>query len=203
MARHSNRDKLLSQGLRIIHRHGFEASSVRDIVQAAGVPQGSFTNHFASKEAFGLEVIDLYTAYSDAMVRETLANEALAPLERVRAYVDAHIAMMQRDGMRSGCLYGNFSAEASNASEPIRTKVAAALAERQEAVATCLRAALAAGEVPATLDVEAVSSVVVSSLQGALLLSKVQRSLAPLEHLKQVVFSSVLRRAIDGGGRDT
>src|ERR1700733_1597584 len=101
MARHSNRDKLLAQGLRVIHRHGFEASSVRDIVQAAEVPQGSFTNHFASKEAFGLEVIDLYTMYSDALVRETLANEALAPLDRLRAYLGSQTAMMKRDGMRS------------------------------------------------------------------------------------------------------
>jgi integrase len=30
---------------------------VRDVVQAAGVPQGSFTNHFTSKEAFGLEIL--------------------------------------------------------------------------------------------------------------------------------------------------
>jgi TetR/AcrR family transcriptional repressor of nem operon len=194
VARHSNRDKLLAQGLRVIHRHGFEGSSVRDIVQAADVPQGSFTNHFASKEAFGLEVIDLYTAYSDAMTRETLANEALAPLDRLRAYVDAQIAMMKRDGMRGGCLYGNFSAEASSSSEPIRTKVVAALAGRQQAIASCLAAAIAAGELPAALDVEAVASFLVTSLQGAILVSKAQRSLAPLEHLKQVVFSSVLRR---------
>ena len=43
-------------------------------------------------------MIDLYTAYSDAMVRETLANLALAPLARLRAYFDAQIAMMKRDG---------------------------------------------------------------------------------------------------------
>jgi TetR/AcrR family transcriptional repressor of nem operon len=194
MARHSNRDKLLAQGLRVIHRHGFEASSVRDIVQAAEVPQGSFTNHFASKEAFGLEVIDLYTMYSDALVRETLANEALAPLDRLRAYLGSQTAMMKRDGMRSGCLYGNFSAEASGSSELIRTKVVAALAERQQAVAICLRAAIAAGELAEPVDVEAVAGFIVSSLQGANLLAKAQRSPVPVERFKEVLFASVLKR---------
>lgn len=192
VARHSNREKLLAHGLRVIHRQGYEASSVRDIVQAAGVPQGSFTNHFASKEAFGLAVIDLYTAYSDAMVRETLGNTTLAPLARIRAYVDAQILMMKRDQMRGGCLYGNFSAEASAHSEAIRTKVVAALDERARAVAAALTAAIEAGEL-APLDVEATAGFIVSSLQGAILVAKAQRSLAPLEHLATVLFSSVLR----------
>ena len=59
MPKPSNREKILTEGMRVVHEHGFAGASVRDIVQAAGVPQGSFTNHFASKEAFGLEVIEL------------------------------------------------------------------------------------------------------------------------------------------------
>jgi TetR/AcrR family transcriptional regulator, transcriptional repressor for nem operon len=60
MSRPSNKEKLLTDGLRLVHERGFGASSVRDITQAAGVPQGSFTNHFASKEAFGLEILERY-----------------------------------------------------------------------------------------------------------------------------------------------
>ena len=58
MPRASTRERILTEGLRVVHERGFSGASVRDIVQAAGVPQGSFTNHFASKEAFGLEVIE-------------------------------------------------------------------------------------------------------------------------------------------------
>ena len=54
--------------------HTPDMSSVRDIVRAAGVPQGSFTNHFASKEVFALEALDLYYARSCKMMRETLGN---------------------------------------------------------------------------------------------------------------------------------
>ena len=57
MPKPSHREKILTEGLRVVHERGFAGASVRDIVQAAGVPQGSFTNHFASKEAFGLEVL--------------------------------------------------------------------------------------------------------------------------------------------------
>ena len=60
MQKQTNRDKLLANGLRVVHQRGLAGASVRDIVEAAGVPQGSFSNHFASKEAFGVEILDLY-----------------------------------------------------------------------------------------------------------------------------------------------
>ena len=49
MPKPSHREKLLHVGMQVVHERGFGGASVRDIVQAAGVPQGSFTNHFASK----------------------------------------------------------------------------------------------------------------------------------------------------------
>jgi hypothetical protein len=55
VSRSPNREKILTEGLRVVHERGFAGASVRDIVEAAKVPQGSFTNHFASKEAFCLE----------------------------------------------------------------------------------------------------------------------------------------------------
>jgi AcrR family transcriptional regulator len=86
MPKPSHREKILTEGLRVVHERGFAGTSVRDIVQAAGVPQGSFTNHFASKEAFGLEVLDLYFARGCELMRETLRNDALPPLQRLGLY---------------------------------------------------------------------------------------------------------------------
>jgi len=45
---------------------------VRDICAAAGAPQGSFTNHFPSKEAFAVEVLDQYFEYLKGLVRDAL-----------------------------------------------------------------------------------------------------------------------------------
>ncbi len=89
MPKPSHREKILNLGLEVVHARGFANASVRDIVQAAGVPQGSFTNHFESKEAFALEVINLYYARSAELMRETLRNDSLPPLERLGMYIDA------------------------------------------------------------------------------------------------------------------
>jgi TetR/AcrR family transcriptional repressor of nem operon len=192
MPKPSNREKLLTEGLRVVHERGFGAASVRDIVQAAGVPQGSFTNHFVSKEAFGLEIIDLYFANRVELVRETLRNDALPPLSRLRAYIDRQLANLKRNDMRNGCLYGNFSAEASAESEVIRRRISGIFAQTQESIAYCLRAAVKAGELPRRTDVDEVAGFIVSSLQGAILLAKAQRSPVPVERFEKLLFSKVL-----------
>src|SRR5450432_2150675 len=184
MPKTSNRDRILEEGLRLVHQRGFANASVRDIVQAAGVPQGSFTNHFASKEAFGLEVVDLYFARARETMRETLLNDALPPLQRLGAYIDRGKERLNRDSMRNGCLFGNFTAEASDHSEAIRGRLVEIFAEVQRNVAYCLQAAVHAGELPAGFDCEEVAAFVISSLQGANLLAKAHRSPSPVERFK-------------------
>jgi TetR/AcrR family transcriptional repressor of nem operon len=194
MPKPSHREKLLHVGMQVVHERGFGGASVRDIVQAAGVPQGSFTNHFASKEAFGLEVIDLYFAGASEMMRQTLRNDALPPLQRLRAYIDNGKNRLNKDGMKNGCLFGNFTAEASDCSEPIRLRLVEVFAQVQASIAYCLRAAVKAGELAASTDCDEIAGFIVSSLQGANLLAKAQRSPVPVERFKEVLFGSVLKR---------
>jgi TetR/AcrR family transcriptional regulator, transcriptional repressor for nem operon len=193
MPKTSNRERILTEGLRVVHEHGFTKASVRDIVAAAGVPQGSFTNHFVSKEAFGLEVLELYFSRARVAIADTLRNDARPPLERLEAYIDGNKDRLNGgDSMRNGCLFGNFTAEASDYSEPIRKRVVEVFGEVRSSIAYCLRAAVAAGEVPASLDCDEVAGFIVSSLQGAILLCKAYRSPEPVERFKRVLFSSVL-----------
>jgi TetR/AcrR family transcriptional regulator, transcriptional repressor for nem operon len=74
MPRPSHKEKILNSGLRVEHERGYAASSVRDIIEATGVPQGSFTNHFASKEAFGLELVNIYYKDIELFMADTLLN---------------------------------------------------------------------------------------------------------------------------------
>lgn len=192
MSRVSNKDKILSDGLRVMLERGYVGASVRDIVEAAGVPQGSFTNHFESKEAFSLEILERYFANSRIMIAETLRNDAVAPLKRLRAYIDTSIAAVRGHEVKNGCLVGNFAAEASDHSEIIRRRISAIYAELREATAYCLKAAVKAGELPKNFKSNDVADFIVTGLQGAWLVSKVERDLAIAENFKKTLFSTVL-----------
>ena len=94
--------------------------------------------------------------------------------------------------MRRGCLYGNLSAEASEASDAIRFRVASVFAENQASVAYCLEAAIEAGELAPKTDVQELAGFIVSSLQGAILVAKAQRSPIPVERFERVLFRHML-----------
>jgi TetR/AcrR family transcriptional repressor of nem operon len=193
MPKPSHREKILTEGLRVVHERGFAGASVRDIVKAAGVPQGSFTNHFVSKEAFGLEVLELYHERGREAAWQTLLNEALPPLRRIEAWIDHSRQKLTGEGLRSGCLFGNFTAEASEHSETIRNRLVEIFADLTRVIADCLRAAVRSGDLPPSLDCDEVAGFILSSLQGAILMGKAQRSTVPLDRFKHILFHAVLR----------
>ena len=193
MARPSHKEKILAAGLEVVHERGFGAASVRDIVRAAGVPQGSFTNHFPSKEAFGLAILNLYFENARAKIDATLRNDARPPLERIGAYVEMAIAPDGCEDPSKGCLVGNFSAEVVEQSELLRLRLVEIFAETRAAIAYALEAAIVAGELPKDFDVTGVSEFILSGLQGAVLVAKAERDCAPVHRFKDLLFRTVLR----------
>lgn len=192
MPKPSHRDKLLHEGLKVVLSQGYCGASVRDVVRAAGVPQGSFTNHFTSKEAFAQEVLELYFSLVRSNVDKTLRDDSRPPLGRLRAWFDLQIAFLKQAGFRTGCLIGNFSIEAGDQSDLIRQRLAGMFKDINESIVYCLKAAVDAGELPASTDLRETASFLYSSWQGAILQSKVDLSIKPLERFKKVLFGKIL-----------
>jgi TetR/AcrR family transcriptional regulator, transcriptional repressor for nem operon len=193
MAKVSNREKILCEGLKVVHLHGFANASVRDIVGAAGVPQGSFTNHFSSKEAFGLEILNLYFAGLEKIYAETLLNPSLPPLARLKKYLETATCPSSPDQVKSGCLFGNFAAEASEGSEVIRKRLVEIFQFMQNTIASCLKEAVKAKEISAETDCDEIAAFIVTSLQGASLVSKARRDIGAFEQFQKVLFGTILK----------
>src|SRR5580700_8588564 len=192
MPKPSHRETLLNEGLKVVLAQGYSGASVRDIVRAAGVPQGSFTNHFTSKEAFAQEVLDLYFVMVRNNIEKTLRSDLLPPLRRLRAWIDLVIAFLKNGDCRTGCLIGNFSIEASDQSKLIRQRLTEMVKDINESIVYCLNAAIDAGELSASTDVRELAGFLYSSWQGAVLQSKVEQSIKPLERFKKVLFGQIL-----------
>ncbi|MDB5099733.1 MAG: transcriptional regulator [Cyanobacteria bacterium RYN_339] len=193
MPRPSLREKILSEGFHVVLERGYCGATVRDIVRAAGVPQGSFTNHFESKEAFCLELLVRYFALVQANIATTLRNDELAPLHRLRLWFEVQIDFLERAEFRNGCLIGNLSAEAGAHSATIHAKLGEIYADIHESVIYCLNAAVEAGELPETFDCNENGQFLYSSLQGAILQAKVELSPLPLTRFVKFTFSTLLR----------
>lgn len=69
--RQDTRDRLLRAGAEVFTTLGLEAATIRDLVKASGLAQGSFYNHFDTKEA-------VFDALVEPLVEEVRAAVARA-----------------------------------------------------------------------------------------------------------------------------
>jgi TetR/AcrR family transcriptional repressor of nem operon len=180
----------------VFHTRGFNGSSVQDIVDAAGVPKGSFYNHFDSKEALGVEVVRAYTAVVGAYLVEAGAAEILSgpgsPLQRIRAYFEAVIEQNVSCGVRKGCLLGNFATELAPHSEQIAKAVTDALHNWSAAVGVALTQAQEAGELASDVDTDALARYLVDSYEGAAARAKLIGDRAPMDDFIRTTFDFLL-----------
>jgi TetR/AcrR family transcriptional regulator, transcriptional repressor for nem operon len=193
MPKPSNRDRILEAGLKVMYRDGYVGAGVRDIVAEASAPQGSFTNHFRSKEEFAREVLDLYFDHTKRLVAEALEDRSLGPRERLRRYLDIITDRLASAEFSLGCLIGDFSLEAAPQSELLRARLGQIFAEWRALFAACIAEGQAAGEIASTFAPHDLAEFLLSSWEGAILRMKVACNAEPLERFKRVVFATVFK----------
>jgi TetR/AcrR family transcriptional repressor of nem operon len=193
MARASLRDKILEAGLKVMFRKGYSGAGVREIVAEASAPQGSFTNHFRSKEVFARDVLDRYFEHVKGLVAQALDDPSRTPRERLLLYLDIITARLETDGFTRGCLIGDFSLEAAPQSEMLREHLATVFAEWRAPFAACVAEGQAAGDIATTFAPDDLADFLLASWEGAILRMKVERNAAPLERFKRIAFATVFK----------
>jgi haloalkane dehalogenase len=193
MGRRSLREDILNAGLRVMFEAGYEGASVRDICAAAGAPQGSFTNHFRSKESFAREVLDRYFAYTSGLVNEALGDKSLSPRQRMKRYLDIITGKLEGANWSRGCLIGDLSIEASSHSKLLRERLEQVFVAWRAPFAACISEAQATGEIDSQFDPTDLAEFLLASWQGAILRMKVERAPAALERFKNIAFETVFK----------
>jgi TetR/AcrR family transcriptional repressor of nem operon len=192
MRQSDTREHLLTTGLRILHAGGFNGSGVQEIIEAAGVPKGSFYNHFDSKEQFGADVLGRYWEERASRAAALLSDESHSPLGRLQAYFSAKRRTERTATFDRGCMIGNFSAELSGQSRLVRDRLAAVFAAWTCLLATCIQEAQRAGQVGADIDAETLAAFLIDAFEGAVLRTKVDRDPTALMRFERIVFSKLL-----------
>lgn len=147
--------------LRLIHRHGFAAMSLRDLAAEVGIGPGSLYNHMATKQSL---LFDLVHEHMTTLLAETdaaLLAAGPAPLDRLRGFI-AHHVLYHLERKREVYI-ANFELRALDAANAARI-----LAMRQDYEArliALLEEGTAAG-VLATTDVRVTAFAMLAMLTG-------------------------------------
>ncbi|WP_051516518.1 TetR/AcrR family transcriptional regulator [Herbaspirillum sp. RV1423] len=191
MSKPNTRDQIFDAALTLLSERGFNACSVQDITTAAGVPKGSFYNHFDSKEALGAEIVRHYAGRSK--LREVLADDSIPALERLRRYFTGLNDRIVDRGFQHGCMIGNMSAELAEQSDMIRGQ----LAEIYQAWSDKLEYAIAAGQqegaIPSRMSAKVLAGFLLNAWEGTALRVRVERTQEPFDQFMELVFNEVLK----------
>ncbi len=96
-----SREVILAAAVRLMARHGFHGTSMRQLAAEVGCALSSLYNHFSSKDAILREIQE--RAFEALIARaETAVADAGTPAEKLHAFIDQHVRYVaqQPDLMR-------------------------------------------------------------------------------------------------------
>lgn len=185
---------VVDRGLELMFLRGFNAVSVKDLVDAVGMPKGSFYNHFRSKEEFGLAVLERYSEEWHSTIKRYLADRQLPAKMRLESYFEHLITVLEDDWQYTkGSLVGNFSQELGDVNELFARHIDLSFRIARSYVTLAIEDAQREGSVDPSLSPESTAEFLLDSFEGALLRMKSARSSEPLKAFKAVVFGAIVR----------
>lgn len=92
---------------RLFASRGYDATSVREIVEAAGVTKPTLYYHFGSKEGLAQALLNVPLERNTAQLRRMLDAE-IEPVELLSAMIEIHFAFFREDPDRARFLYALF-----------------------------------------------------------------------------------------------
>ena len=173
------RRQILDAAARVMGEHGYRATSVDDVIGAAGLAGKShFYHYFGSKQELGYAVLehqfDRFAERGLAILREPMID----PLDRLHLFIDSLVALQVADGGRSGSPFGRLAGELASGDEGFRERLAEVFARWADAVRRLLDE-LGGALLPGA-DTRRMSRFVVATLEGALMLARVSRDVGLL-----------------------
>lgn len=168
------REKILEAAFHEIHRHGFQAASVANILEDTGLTKGALYHHFPAKHDLGLAVVDEVVGriLEEAVFRPL--REGTKPLRALQ-----EILRTKRDKpevIELGCPLNNLMQEMSPLDEQFRKRLNALMRRWQDTVAEALRRGQKLGQVRKDVDCTAAALFIISAWEGCVGIAKNMQS---------------------------
>lgn len=186
------RERILAAGATLFGQKGFNGCGLNEVLQAAGVPKGSFYHYFGSKEEFGVALIERARDAHLAELRPLLSDRRMTPLERLRAIFAQARAECAATGPTVECLIPKLALETASLSEPVHAAVKCAYQQWSAIMAQVIREGQAAGEISRKHDADRLANVLVMLWEGAAIRMQIDRNISPLDDFQSFVFDTLL-----------
>ncbi|WP_287271214.1 MULTISPECIES: TetR/AcrR family transcriptional regulator [Microbacterium] len=186
--------RLAESMLELIQTSGYSGTGLNAVIEHAGAPKGSVYFHYPDgKEGLGVAAVDLAAKQFEALIAEAAETPGGAA-EAARTAIEVLAGIVSDSGYRLGCPVSVVTLEMGTESDRLREACASAFDSWIAPTAALLEAEGLGAD-----DARSLATVVVSMIEGAVIVSRAMRSTAPLSSTADVVADLIAQHSAAAG----
>ena len=166
------KQRIIAAAATLFNKQGYAGCVLKDIMEATGLEKGGIYRHFESKEEIAAEAFDYAWTIAMALRRQGM-DDVPDHVDRLKKHIAAFVF---RSSIPGGCPLLNTGVDSDNGNPILRERVQRALRGWQKMLRTILSEGIAAGTVREDVDVERVSRMIISGLEGGMLVSRIEKN---------------------------
>lgn len=166
------RERIIAEAAALFNQRGLEGTSMADLMEATGLEKGGIYRHFPSKEAVAVEAFDYaWEAAFDARMRDldVIPNS----VDRLKRCVVNFVE--RRSSVPGGCPLLNTAIESDDGNPVLRERARRALGKWRDLLSSIIDKGIERKEIRRGVDARKLATLVISSLEGALMISRLER----------------------------
>jgi len=172
------RKRIVALAAPIFNQKGYAGTALSDLMEATGLEKGGIYRHFGSKQELASEAFD--HAWRIAMQTRLAGTEEIAnAVDRLKQII-LNFRDRRNGLVPGGCPLLNTACDADDSNPELRAKARQALGSFLERLQLIVEDGRQRGEISSDVDAMKLAALIVSTLEGSLMLSRLQKSLEPL-----------------------
>ena len=163
--------KILQQAAELFNQQGYAGSSISDIMRVTGLQKGGIYNHFKNKDDLALQAFDYAIACILQRTKVVLRSKRHA-IERLQAVIGIFSSFVDDPPIKGGCPLLNTAVESDDAHPELRERAQQAMNSWRQLICQIIQKGIEKGEIHPDVSADEVATIMISTLEGAMLMSK-------------------------------
>jgi TetR/AcrR family transcriptional regulator, transcriptional repressor for nem operon len=169
------REAILHHAGSLFNLQGYKATSLSNITEATGYTKGAIYRHFKSKEKLEEQSLVYLMGIMFEKLRTQIKERHTAG-DKLKAIVRFFESYVTKSPIKGGCPLLNVAIEADDNSPHLRKRANMILETLKGSIVTILSNGIKFGQIEKSIDKEYYATLIIASLEGAIMMSKLSRT---------------------------
>jgi len=169
----NTRKHIIAKSAELFNKQGYSGSSLSDITERTGIKKGGIYRHFASKDEIAIEAYNYAASIVDGQFKQAIAAKESAS-DKLLAFFRVYDRVVEAPPFIGGCPLLNMAIESDDGHPVLRQRAQQGLTGTLNSMKAIIQEGVQSGEFKADLDIDALATFTLSTLEGGIMLSKLE-----------------------------